>query len=197
MPTDLALLRSLCVKHDVKDYLEIGTWRGESVANVAACGASCVSVNLPDAEMRAMGLDERYIGMHRFFSEKLSNVQHIQANSHHFDFTSLNKKFDLIFIDGDHHTESIAKDTATAFSLLKNESSLIVWHDYAFSPETPRYEVLAGILQACPAGERGNLYHVSNTMCALYSKEKLPAQVLVRDAKPEKFFSLQMKIKSV
>ena len=173
--SDLALLKLLAQRYQVKDYLEIGTWRGESVANVASVVEHCITVNLPDSEMQNMGLDEDYIRMHRHFSEHLPNVTHLQAHSHHFDFASLNQKFDMIFIDGDHHSESIAKDTAIAFGLLKDERSIIVWHDYALSPETPRYEVLSGILAACPADERKHLYHIGNTICAVYCRESLPA----------------------
>jgi predicted O-methyltransferase YrrM len=192
IPTDLALLRALCLRNRVVDYLEIGTWRGESVANVAATGASCITVNLPDDEMRTMGMNDDYIGMHRFFSKELSNVKHIQAHSHRFDFSGLQKKFDLIFIDGDHHSESIAKDTRTAFGLLKDASSMIVWHDYAISPETPRFEVLQGILDGLPSQEHWNLYHVSNTLCAIYTKEKLKAEPLKINAKPKHWFEIQI-----
>ena len=188
--TDIALLKSLCQRIPVSDYLEIGTWRGESVANVAATGVRCVTVNLPDEEMRRMGLDEDYIRMHRYFSEGLPNVEHVQAHSHHFDFTRLNRKFDLIFIDGDHHSPSIALDTKTAFSLLKDERSVIVWHDYALSPETPRYEVLSGILDGCPAACRPQLFHVSNTLCAIYTQEVLPSQPLKANERKGRGFSV-------
>lgn len=190
LPTDLALLKILCVRNKVGDYLEIGTWRGESVANVAATGARCVTVNLPDDEMRRMGLDEDYIRMHRYFSEGLPNVEHVQAHSHHYDFTKLNRKFDLIFIDGDHHSESIRKDTMTAFSLLKDEHSVIVWHDYALSPETPRFEVLAGILDGCPPECRPHLYHISNTLCAVYTREALKSKPLKANEKNGSGFSV-------
>jgi predicted O-methyltransferase YrrM len=193
-PTDLMLLKAVCLRNKVKDYLEIGTWRGESVANVAATGADCVTVNLPDEAMRKAGMTEDYISMHRFFSEKFQNIKHIQADSRTFDFSSLNRKFDLIFIDGDHHTESIAKDSATAFGLLKDGNSVIVWHDYAFSPETPRYEVLAGILDGCPETERSRLFHISNTMCAIYTNERLNTRPLRINERPGHYFSVKMDV---
>lgn len=188
LPTDLALLKSLSFRNKVQDYLEIGTWRGESVANVAATGARCITINLPDEEMRKMGLDEDYINMHRYFSEGLPNVEHLQAHSHHFDFDSLHKKFDLIFIDGDHHSESIRKDTITAFNLLKDEHSVIVWHDYALGPETPRFEVLSGILDGCPADCRKHLYHVSNTLCAVFTRESCVSRPLQPNKREGKGF---------
>lgn len=193
LPTDLALLKSLSLRNNVSDYMEIGTWRGESVANVAATGAQCVTINLPDEEMRKMGMPEDYIRIHRYFSENTPNILHVQAHSHQFDFNSLNKKFDLIFIDGDHHSDSITKDTRTAFSLLKDEHSVIVWHDYALSPETPRFEVLSGILNGCPEEQRKHLYHVSNTLCAIYTKERFEAGPLKPNRVNGKGYSLLLK----
>jgi predicted O-methyltransferase YrrM len=194
LPTDLALLRALCRMLKAEDYLEIGTWRGESLANVAAEGPRCVSINLPDETMREMGMSHDYIAMHRFFSRDLPNVEHIQADSRSFDFTSLKRKFDLIFIDGDHHTESIIHDTRSVLGLLKNENAVVVWHDYAFSPESPRFSVLSGILQACDVHKHRHLYHVSHSLCAIY----MPAAVkrsgpLKINTEPEIHFSVGLK----
>ncbi len=46
LPTDLALLRKLASLKKNCRYFEIGTWRGESVANVAAEAAECFTLNL-------------------------------------------------------------------------------------------------------------------------------------------------------
>jgi hypothetical protein len=140
-----------------------------------------------------MGMAEDYIGIHRYFSEGKPNIRHIQAHSHSFDFSSLNTKFDLIFIDGDHHHESIFKDTQTAFGLLKDDRSVIVWHDYALSPETPRFEVLSGILEGCPKEFHRHLYHISNTLCAVFSREDLAASPLKPNEKRTKTFEVHLK----
>ncbi|HNW70963.1 MAG TPA: class I SAM-dependent methyltransferase [Bacteroidales bacterium] len=195
LPTDFALLRSICRNNKVEDYLEIGTWRGESVANVAPLAKNCVTVNYPDDQMREMGLDEAYIGMHRFFSKGLANVEHIQADSRTFDFNSLHKKFDLIFLDGDHHTETVINDTKNAFKLLKDDNSIIVWHDYGLSTETPRFNVLSGMLDGCPEDCIKNLYHVSNTLCAVYTRKELKSAFVQPNAEPNKHFLLKIKVK--
>ena len=54
--------------------------------------------------------------------------------------------------------------------LLKDENSIIVWHDYAHNPSTTRWEVLQGILDGLPVSEHKFLYAVKNTKCAIYSK---------------------------
>jgi predicted O-methyltransferase YrrM len=198
-PPDLALLRGLAEKYQVGSYLEIGTWRGESVANVAPLVRQAISMNLPDDEMRAMGRGEDYIGLHRFFSEGLPNVVHVQANSRTFDFKSLENTFDMVFIDGDHHYEMVRSDTRKVLGVLTEETGIIVWHDYARNPEQVRWSVLAGILEGLPENMRRHVYHVSNTLCAVYLPN-LPKHVkagkLQPNARPGKWFEVSINVKS-
>lgn len=81
LATDFALLKLLCKKIDAEDYFEIGTWRGESVANVAPYVKNCFTLNLSDVVMLQMGLDKSYIQMHRFYSKDIKNVTHLFGNS--------------------------------------------------------------------------------------------------------------------
>jgi len=197
LPTDLALLRALARKYQAESYLEIGTWRGESVANVAPLVKEAVTLNLPDDEMRAMGMSEDYINLHRYFSKDLPNVTHIQANSFAFDFGSLGRTFDLIFVDGDHHYEAVFSDSAKVLKALKPEAGIIVWHDYARNPEQVRWSVLAGILDGLPAEMHKHLYHVSNTMCAVYLPKLDPAiapKPLKPNEKPGRYFGVKLRV---
>ncbi|MEI6348361.1 MAG: class I SAM-dependent methyltransferase [Bacteroidota bacterium] len=195
LATDMALLQLICRKYQVQDYLEIGTWRGESVANVSPYVQNCYSLNLPDETMAQMGLDKDYIGMHRFFSKNTSNITHLFGHSQEFDFEKLNKKFDLIFVDGDHHTDAVEKDTITALTLLKDEKSILVWHDASSDPETPRYEVLLGIYRAIPKEKHKHIYLVSNTLCAVYYPFEIDFTMPKVNIRPEHFFSIELKVK--
>ncbi|MGQ0828843.1 MAG: class I SAM-dependent methyltransferase [Bacteroidota bacterium] len=195
-PIDIALLKGLARKMPDCKYFEIGTWRGESVANVASVAKQCTTLNLPDAEMLQMGLDKAYVESHRFFSKNLKNVTHIQANSQTFDYAGLNQKFDLIFVDGDHHYESVKNDTSNVFKLLKNDDSIIIWHDYGNNPNNIRWDVLHGILDGMPADEREHLYRVSHTLCAIYIKKTIPSAYPMPYPTPSKFFSLEIKNKN-
>lgn len=170
MLTDLALLKSIAKTHNRCAYLEIGTWRGESVANVASVADDCTSISLSDNEMRKLGFSEDFISNSGFFSKDFSNVDHIGHDSRSFDFSKLGKQFDLIFIDGDHSYETVKKDTMNAFKLLKDEKSAIVWHDYGIGTEAVRWSVLAGLLDGCPKDRIDSIFHVSNTLCAVYMK---------------------------
>jgi len=192
-PLDLLLLKTLAKRYKECEYFEIGTWRGESVANVASVAKHCTTLNLPDTDMLAMGLDKNYVQSHRFFSKQLSNTTHLQGNSLSYDYTTLNKKFDLVFIDGDHHYDSVVQDTKTAFELLKNENAVIVWHDYGNSPESVRWNVLHAILEGTPEHLRKHLYCVSNTLCAIYFKDAPSSQKRVYPKVPETWFSVDLK----
>ena len=192
-PIDLALLKGLAKSKTNCLYFEIGTWKGESVANVASVAKECVTLNLADKEMEQMGFDKNYINLHRYYSKNLKNVIHLQANSLTYDFKSLNKKFDLLFIDGDHHYESVKSDTKNAFSILKNNDSIIVWHDYGNTPTDIRFDVLLGILDGTPKEKQQYLYHVSNTLCAIYTTKAIESKNLEPFISSEKYFSVTIK----
>jgi predicted O-methyltransferase YrrM len=197
MLTDLALLKSLVRMHDECEYLEIGTWRGESVANVAKIAKNCVSLSLSDEEMRRFGFGEDIIKNSMYFSKNISNIQHIGHDSRTFDFSKLDKKFDVIFIDGDHHYETVKMDTQNAFRLLKDENSVLVWHDYGFGPETIRWSVLAGILDGSPKDRLSSIYHISNTMCAVYMRGNFETRYMKGSNIPNKSFKVEISAKGL
>lgn len=174
LPTDLLLLRAL-VRRVLGGgrYFEIGTWRGESAANVAEVAASVHTLNLSAGEMRQLGLSERYIELHGFFSRPLPNVTHLHGNSATFDLAGLGP-FDVVFIDGDHRYDAVRTDTRRVFEHLVGPRTVVVWHDASCQPGLPRWEVLAGVLAGMPAAAAGTLAQVENTLCALYSPEPLP-----------------------
>lgn len=189
---DLALLRSLAEiqKANKKTcrYLEIGTWRGESVANLSQICKECVTIDLSNDELRRQHVSEIFRSNLRFYSKNLQNVNHIMHNSRTFNFASIGK-FDLIFIDGEHSYAAVRSDTKNAFQLLNGPDAIIVWHDYlkvegGTIDERIRWDVLAGILDGCPSEKRGNLYRISNSICVIY----LPA----REYKTKKISTLEL-----
>jgi predicted O-methyltransferase YrrM len=194
LPTDLLLLRALARRVPGCRYLEIGTWRGESAANVAEVAAEVFTLNLSDAELRALGMSARYIELHGFFSRPLPNVTHLHGNSATFDFAALKRPFDVIFIDGDHRYEAVRTDTRRVFEHLVGPGTVVVWHDASRQPGEPRWEVLAGILDGLPATATGPLVQVENTLCALYSPTPLPTQEPNQLADPTTWFEVTVKI---
>ena len=193
MPIDIALLKSMARRQNAQSYFEIGTWRGESVANVASVVPNCVTLNLSREEIIALTDNPQYADAHAEFSKTLDNVTHLQGNSQTFDFTPYKHQYDLVFIDGDHHSDAVKKDTQTAFELLRDEKSVIVWHDYGYDPETIRWSVLKAIWEGTPNEKRKNLYQVANTMCAIYIPETFPTEKLIPHAKPNHFYEVSLK----
>jgi predicted O-methyltransferase YrrM len=197
IPTDIALLRQLASDIPRCRYFEIGTWRGESVSNVSAVADICYTLNLPDEELLRQINLENYVSSQRFFSKSRGNIVHLFGNSAAFNYTDLNLKFDLIFIDGDHHYEAIVKDTRNMLKYLCHSGSIVVWHDYTYTPESIRYETLAAILGACPAELHSRLFHVKNTNCAiLYPKETVSVP-FEKFARPDYSFAVQIRMNPV
>ncbi len=190
--TDLVLLRSIAHSLPNCEYLEIGTWRGESIINVAKEAKHCTSINLSPEDIVKFGFEKEYADLHSCLIKNATNITQVYANSLSFDFQSLNKKFDLIFVDGDHSYETVKSDSAKVFELLRNDDSMIVWHDYGFNPETPRHSVIAGILDGMPAETHANIYHVSNTICAIYTKKQVVAAYQSKYIKPDKVFNVSI-----
>lgn len=166
--TDLALIKMLGSRLKAQTYFEIGTWRGESVCQAAAVIPKCTTLNLSVDEMRRRNWDSRYIDLHGFYSRKNPAITHLEGDSRNFDFGAYLAKQDLVFVDGDHHVDSVIQDTETAFKLVSPENGAIIWHDYAHSPESIRWNVLYAIWKGTPPNKRKHLYTVSNTLCAIY-----------------------------
>ncbi len=186
LPTDLSLIRGLCKTIPNCKYFEIGTCRGESVVNVADVCAECYTMDL-DPKQIADTTEGDLVG---FFSKDNKKIVQIYDNSLTFNYAGLNKKFDVIFIDGDHHYESVKSDTANVFKHLVHDNTIVIWHDYGYDPVTPRPEVMSAILDGAPEQCRKNIYHVSNTMCAIYTNRKLTTMELSAARIPNKKFSV-------
>lgn len=98
----------------------------------------------------------------------------------------------------DHSYEGVLNDSKKVFSLRKNEKSIIVWHDYGSSTEIVRHTTLKAILDGIPKDKHHNLYHVSNTMCAIYiEKIDLLTYYTKFPSFPNKVFSLKIRAKKL
>jgi hypothetical protein len=193
LPTDLALLTGLAAGIRDCSYFEIGTWRGESAACLARVVKECFTLCLTDEEMKKRGIDEQAIQMHGMFSKGWPNVTHLRGDSRTFDFSSLKRKFDLIFIDGDHHYDFLLQDTGNILKYLVHEKSIVVWHDYGISPEEVRFEVLAAILDGTAIESHSRIYHIGHTKCAILFKEEMKSKKADFPVWPESYFEVTIK----
>ena len=192
LPSDMMLLAGLAGQIGSCAYFEIGTWRGESAATVSPRALSCHTLCLSDKEMRDRGMHPRTIESHRLFSKDLENVIQLHGDSRNFDFGKLNRKFDLLFVDGDHHYDFVKSDTENIFRHLVHEKSIVVWHDYGFHPDQVRYEVMAAILDGVGPEHAGMVYHVANTKCAIYTGNIIPSKPADFPVVPEVYFSMEV-----
>jgi hypothetical protein len=194
---DIALLRSLARRFERTTFFEIGTWRGESLANMAEVSAQCFSLSFSDDELRHAGWSEDFVKINRFYSQGLANVTHIGHDSKTFDFTPFVGQVDIVFIDGDHTYEGVKRDTENAFALLRDAHSIIVWHDYWYVVEqSVRWPVLAGILDGCPSAHRDKIYGVSNTLCAIFVQDAVRTHPSEFPSVPDKDFIVRIGVKS-
>ena len=197
LPTDLVLLKGLAGLFTDCKYFEIGTWRGESVANIASIAKECYTLDLSSDELKRMGIKKESIEQHGFFSNDLENVIHLYGDSGCFDFTSLGKRFDLIFIDGDHHYDFVKKDTQQIFKHIVHEHSVVVWHDYVYHPEKIRFEVLAAILDGTDPKLHSGIFYVAHTKCAVYIDKDFETSVFKSPVKPEEYYELLIRRREI
>ncbi len=172
--TDFALLRLLARRFPHGRYIEFGSWRGESLANVAPLVKEVIAMSFSAADMKRIGASDAAVRAAHLFSKDLPNLRRIEHNTQTYDFTELNGTCDLVFVDADHQFPGVTIDTRSAFKLLKDDKSIIVWHDYGLGYETVNWQVLRGILDGAPDdAHRKRIFHVSNTLCAVYLPESV------------------------
>ena len=194
--TDLALLRLLARRFPQGRYLEMGSWRGESLANVSTLVKEVISMSFSDADMRVAGMSESAVKSSHFFSKNLPNHTRIEHNTQTYDFSALQGTCDLIFVDADHHHKGVSVDTRNAFTLLRDDKSIIVWHDYGLGYEAVNWEVLRGILDGSTTEQRKHVYHVSNTLCAIYLPQPVRASFPAIGL-PNKTFSVHINARPI
>lgn len=194
-PTDLILLKKLCEQKSDCNYFEIGTWRGESAIAVADSCRHCYTLNLSNQEMEAIGLEKDYINQHEIFSRSNPKITHLKGDSTKFDFSPYFGKMDVVFVDGNHHYDFVLNDTKAAFKLLKDENSVIVWHDYTKNGEDIRWDILKAILDGSDERNRKYIYQVKDTMSAIYTKKNIPTHPNSFWKAPKYSFDIQLNIR--
>lgn len=190
---DIAVLKALARKFQDCRYLEIGSFRGESLANLATCCSHCWSVTLGREEMLRRQYPTDFIQGHGQFSKGCPNVTQVYADSTTFDFGNLKTTFDLIFVDGDHHPNAVASDSSKVIQILRSSESVVVWHDYGINVEEVRPSVLAGILRGVPKTLHKHLYHISNTYCAIFTRKQFKTTKTTKFQPVNKIFEIKIK----
>lgn len=120
-----------------ENFLEIGTFDGNTISNVARNvpeGSLCYTIDLP---MGVQNLDENYLGGDKdlvdsragkqFKHRDRKNIQQFYSDSTKFDFSTVT--FSGAFIDGAHHYEGVKQDTENILRHIKRPG-FVMWHDF-------------------------------------------------------------------
>jgi predicted O-methyltransferase YrrM len=130
---------------------EIGTFDGFSTYHLAMNGAldaEIYTLNLPVEDTGASaqltrGADSEYFSDNKTHQElkrrgvgsiykaspAAGKVRQLFGDSLTYDFSPYRGKIDLLFIDGGHSLECVAKDTENALAML-SDRGVIAWHDF-------------------------------------------------------------------
>jgi Methyltransferase domain len=200
---DYLLLAGLCESYPHCHYFEIGTFLGESLANVAPFCEHCLSLSLSDEQFAAsaeMARQARQVS--RIFSQPLPNVEHLYGNSMHYDFGRISDRFDVIFVDGCHDYSAVVSDTSNVIRLLRNDQSVVVFHDAKNAYNEIEPEVVVGIYDGLPVHWRKSLYTVANTLCAVVTKRPVKPfkRISLKEnlySKPTVKFGLEVRIDNI
>lgn len=188
LATEMVLLKALAARSPGCRYLQIGSWRGSGTANVAEVAQDCISVSL-EGEGHESVFPASSVAERGAYREETGSVAYGPCA---FDYASFRDYFDLVFVDRCGSREAAKAATEAAFDLLRDSpDSAIVWRGNESAPGHTDWPVLAGILDGRPGERAGNLYHVSDTSCVLWSNRELPAVGEEDALRPDKRFEVR------
>jgi predicted O-methyltransferase YrrM len=160
-----------------KAILELGTYNGMTTLQMALnAPKDCVTYTLDLPADLAANLSlsplDALVSKHLknkfgtktgsyFVDRKDLNVVQILSDSATFDYSSLDQKLDIIFIDAAHDYNNKKVDSENAFRMI-SKGGVIIWHNYndVTCPDVTKY--LADI------SIHYNIFHLRNTFLAIY-----------------------------
>ena len=156
---------------------EFGTYKGLTtrllLANLPekadAESARIYTLDLPDIEgISFQGSDidlaKEALGFSRKYLELPNKhlVKQLLQDSMTLDTALYSKRFQFIFVDGNHELTYVKSDTEKAFEMLAEAPSCVIWHDYG----NPGFPELTHYLEAL--AQRMKIYHIEDTMLAFH-----------------------------
>jgi len=138
-------MASLILK-DVKNVLEIGTGAGASTTVLAKLfpESTVYTIDMPESDPEyKKGWRGRHGGIHLpIFKKNIdrSNIKFVESNSFFLPTLDLPKKFEFIFVDGNHVYPVVASDIMFSYHSLADGGFLFM-HDYELVPRTTENDV--------------------------------------------------------
>lgn len=163
-----AFLKTLAIKYNCRNYLEIGTYIGESINVLSDCCEKLYSITAP--EDGEFSMDE-YCKKRELpnYSERLAysdKIRHFYCDSKVFDYSKIQDSVDLYFIDGDHTYNGVYADTRNIFE-VRNGKSIVVWHDFRKSTFQYNQEVVSAVKDILGDDFR-NVFVTNGNLCGVY-----------------------------
>ena len=117
-----------------KDCLEIGSYKGRSTVALASVANSVFAVDTFKASGDGQVQMSDFTTLDEFLSntKDFNNVEYGAGRSQDI-LPSIDRKFDLVFIDGMHSYEQVKLDIELCWDLVKDDG-FFAFHDYAHPP---------------------------------------------------------------
>lgn len=164
---DFVFLKQIAILYECREYLEIGTYIGESINVLTECCERLYSVTALPGSPYSMKYWCREAELPDY-SERLTyneRIVHYFTDSKQFDFSKHADTVDLYFIDGDHSYSGVYYDTKNIFD-HKKEDAIVVWHDFK---KDNKYNVnVVTAVNDILGNEFENVYVTDNNMCGIY-----------------------------
>ena len=142
---DLIAIAALCRVLQPQAIFEIGTYTGETtriLCSNAPPNSHVWTLDLPPDDRPEFF--ETYLAGEAFHGTvEAPRITQLWGRSERFDFDPFQKRMNLVFIDGDHSYEGVARDTENALKIVA-DGGVIVWDDYQF---LPCHQSCAGVSQ--------------------------------------------------
>ena len=151
MTLESLILVSLIKIINAKNVFEFGTYEGFTtrlmIENLPKSGTvTTIDIDSVDGVIFE-GVDEKLAkksleSIREYsFSNRRGQVEQIIMNTMEFSIDGREGKFDMVFVDANHHVKYAERDTENSFKLI-GEKGCIVWHDY----KNPNYPSLTDFL---------------------------------------------------
>ena len=160
-----------------RDVVEIGTFDGRTTLNLAINSAPGVVVNTLDlppdmATQHALHPSERrfvekpqpgarFRNASAPWRERAAQIRQHLGDSATYDFSALQGRAGLVFVDGSHAYDYAMADSDTAFRLVA-PNGLVIWHDYGV------WEGVTRALEEIEASRKLGLRHISGTSLVVW-----------------------------
>lgn len=168
---DYVFLKTIAQVSKAREYLEVGTYIGESINNLTDCCERLYSVTAVVGEGT---LQRKACQFWKIpdYSDRLAydkKITHYYGDSKEFDYSRHADTIDLYFIDGAHSYNGVYSDTKNIF-LNKKEDAIVIWHDFIGLNNQYSMDVVKAVKDAIGEAFR-NVYVTNNNICGIYIPE--------------------------